>query len=594
MDHPKLSTLSLRRSMTDAFQGYDNSAVISEKCFSDMKNLSLREYPALSSRKKRGKIGQGTDIKAVLLKGENLCYINGTSLFFGGSVVSGITLTSETPKQMVSMGAYIVIFPDAVYFNTENPSDYGSLNSSYVKPSSAGCTVTVSRQDGSDYENLITDSKEPNSPAVGDYWVDTSATPSVLRMYTYEKQWADVPVSYCTISASGIGSGFEAGDGITLRASADMGGLLRPDGDGYAISAVITAATADSITLQGILNSAQISYAASSGFTLSAERRVPDMDYVIECGNRLWGCKYGIDSVSGETYNEIYASALGDPKNWRVYQGTAADSYTVSLGTDGVFTGAIAYQSRPVFFKENYIHTVYGDYPSNFALNTATTKGIQKGSWKSAAIVGGVLYYKSPSDICAYDGSLPVTVSAQFGENSYKTASAGACGNLYYVSMADKNGDYSMFVYDTVKGMWTKEDSVQAICFSGNSGELYFADSNNGIYAVNGSVGTAESDIDWSFTTGNIGYENPDGKRMCRLTLNMYLEQNCKAYAKIQYDSSGIWHDIAVISGNGKTKITDAVIIPAPCGHFSISVSGTGDMRLVSITKSVLYGGVRK
>ena len=41
-------------------------------------------------------------------------------------------------------------------------------------------------------------------------------------------------------------------------------------------------------------------------------------------------------------------------------------------------------------------------------------RGVQKGSWRSLCVVNEVLYYKGRTEICAYDGSVPVAVSAPF------------------------------------------------------------------------------------------------------------------------------------------------------------------------------------
>ena len=72
----------------------------------------------------------------------------------------------------------------------------------------------------------------------------------------------------------------------------------------------------------------------------SPRRSVPEMDFVIESGNRLWGCKYGV--VDGKAVNEIYASKLGDFKNWNCYAGRSTDSYVATRGSDGPFTGVHA------------------------------------------------------------------------------------------------------------------------------------------------------------------------------------------------------------------------------------------------------------
>ena len=41
---------------------------------------------------------------------------------------------------------------------------------------------------------------------------------------------------------------------------------------------------------------------------------------------------------SGEAVNEIYASKLGDFRNWRCFEGLSTDSYAAARGSDGAFT----------------------------------------------------------------------------------------------------------------------------------------------------------------------------------------------------------------------------------------------------------------
>ena len=50
--------------------------------------------------------------------------------------------------------------------------------------------------------------------------------------------------------------------------------------------------------------------------TVSMERRVPELDFVTECDNRVWGCN--------SKENVIYGCKLGDPTNWFSYRGIAA------------------------------------------------------------------------------------------------------------------------------------------------------------------------------------------------------------------------------------------------------------------------------
>ena len=585
MNYPQMNEITVKRSMVNTFSGYDHNLVTTDKAFYDMANLSSDVYPAISTREKRSTVKQLSDARGLISK-DALCYIDGSKVYYNHLEVNGISLNNELPKQMVSMGAYVVIFPDAVYFNTKKLSDHGYLGHK-IDMQNVTVSATNSRQDGTEYENLAVGETAPVTPSVGDYWIDTSQAPSVLKLFTYEEIWSDVPTSYVTIRADGIDEGFSKGDSVTITASSDFGGLLPMDNNGaYTNTFVIQALHENSITVMGNMTSAQINTQAD----IRLERIIPKMDYVIEAQNRLWGCYYGIGD-DGEVVNEIYASALGDPKNWRVYQGTAADSYAVSLGTDGVFTGAVAYQNKPVFFKENYIHTIYGDYPSNYTLNTTTTNGIQNGSWRSAAIVSGVLYYKSPTAVCAYDGSLPQSVSSPLGDIPYYNGVAGANGSKLYISLEDKDGVAHLFTYDTAKGIWCKEDNVRPVQFAGDSNELYFIDKQNRIMAVNGREGTIEKKLGWSLTTNMQGFEDSDGKRLRKLKLNMLMDEASEATLEAMYDSNGEWREIATIEGAGRTKCTSVIFIPQLCDHFQLRLRGSGYMHLVSITKSVAYGG---
>lgn len=596
MNYPQLSTQTIKRTMINTFAGYDHRLVTSDTTFYDMQNMCTGLYPAISTRPKRAKVSTLTDARGLIAK-DALCWIDGNALYYNGNKITGITLNSSTPKQMVSMGAYLVIFPDAVYVNTKDLNEYGSLGASYELPADNIVTVTVSRQDGTEYENLLVSNTPPENAAVGDYWIDTSEIPSVLKMYTYEEIWADVPVSYCTVKATGIGAGFKSGDGLTVTASKNLGGALPFGAEGnYSATLVMSAVTDDTLTFAGIMNTAQVVYNAGD-ITLKAERRIPKMDYVVESQNRLWGCYYGLDD-EGKTLNEIYASALGDPKNWQIFQGTAADSYIVSLGSDGVFTGAASYQNRPVFFKEQCIHTVYGDYPANYTMNTANVRGVQKGSWRSVANIGGVLYYKSPTDICAYDGSIPVSISAQLGDDNavFSHAVAGANGTLLYIALRSGNTD-TMYVYDTQRGIWSKEDEVTPIAFASDSSGLYYITQTalmRTVYTQTAGGTPEQEDIAWSLTTGIHGFENPDGKRLRQLKLNMLAEEDTACELEVMYDSSGEWLKIADCYGSGLTKCTSVIFIPQLCDHFQLRLSGYGYMHLVSVTKSVLYGGEKR
>lgn len=130
-------------------------------------------------------------------------------------------------------------------------------------------------------------------------------------------------------------------------------------------------------------------------------REMPVMDFLVEYENRLWGCR-------GST---IYASKLGDFRNWNVFQGLATDSYAVDVGSPGDFTGIIKTHSMLTFSKIDCIHKLYGNKPSNFEITQAIPcNGVNFNCHKSIVTIEGVAYYVSKSSVMRYAGGLPEPV----------------------------------------------------------------------------------------------------------------------------------------------------------------------------------------
>jgi hypothetical protein len=342
------------------------------------------------------------------------------------------------------------------------------------------------------------------------------------------------------------------------------------------------------IIVTGILDKTATQTLTESAY-ISIKRQMPIMDFIIESGNRLWGCRYGT-ALNGEVVNEIYASKLGDFKNWNTFAGISTDSYVASVGTDGQFTGAITHLGYPLFFKENCMHKVYGNYPANYQIQTTACRGVQKGCQKSLAIVNEVLYYKSRSSICAYDGSLPVEISSALGEEVYSDAVAGVLRNKYYISMKDVSNEYHLFVYDTQKGMWHREDNTQADEFCNCDGELYYIDHDtNRIKTVRGTGVRDTKPVEWEAITGIIGTESPDKKYLSRIVIRGSLEIGTTLHLQAMYDSSGTWEQVFSMAVSS-LKAFAIPIRPKRCDHLRLRFIGKGEAKIFSITKTFEQG----
>ena len=585
---PELTEGVQTRSMIEQFGGYNHNLRINEGEWYDDLNLTSDYFPMFACRKPRTVVKANIAQPLGLIAKDSLAWIDGPTLYFNGLPVNGLVLSTreeDMPKQMVSMGAYICIFPDGVYFNTKDSTDYGSMGASFSSGDGARVTYTPCRADGSEFNATVSDT-EPSGPVNGAYWVDTSSEPHVLKQYSASSAaWVEIATTYVRIGVTGIGKQFAQYDGVTLSgiaydgANADVGVQLAD----LNTDSILYDVGDDYVIVTGILDAA---YTQTSGSVI-VERKVPRMDYVCESNNRLWGCYYGM-SENG-TLNEIYACKLGDFRNWHCFMGLSTDSYMVSVGTDGPFTGAIAHLGYPLFFKENFIHKIYGSYPGNYQMQTTACRGVQKGSWRSLAIVNEMLYYKSRQDVCAYDGSLPSGVSEQLGNDNYYTeAVAGAFDGKYYVCMKT-GGEERMFVYDTMRGVWHRETAVPAVGFAAMDDSLCVL-AGSVILDLNGATGDVyEQQLEWMATSGLIGYEMIDQKYVSRFNIRMRMAQGSQCSLYIQYDSDGVWRHQGTIVQSGTDSFVMPVI-PRRCDHFMIRLVGNGDAKIYSIAKIVEQG----
>lgn len=582
MLYPTLKELNTSREMVDVFKGYNHNLRIGEGEFFDMKNLSSDSYPVLSPRPKRGIYATPTAPQGMVAK-DALCYVDGSDFVINEYRVSmGLT---DTPKTLISMGAYVIIMPDKKYINTENYSDCGDIEAEVTTTSTV--TFDLCKVDGTGYENVeegdtapkITDEMR-NGTATIPLWIDTSSVPNQLKQYSLTTDmWSAIATTYIKISATGIGQPFSVNDGVTIS------GVTDSKLSDLNASMVIWAKGEHYIVVTGIIDKA-----TPQDTPITVARRMPNMDFIIESENRLWGCRYGL-ALNGEIVNEIYASKLGDFKNWNCFMGISTDSYAASVGTDGQFTGAITHLGYPIFFKENYMHKVYGNYPANYQIQTTTCRGVQKGCNRSLAIVNEVLYYKARSGVCAYDGSLPMEISSALGDVAYNDAVAGALGNKYYISMCDASEGWNLFVYDTLKGMWHREDDTQAMAFCNCRGDLYYIDyADKQIKTVRGTQGVAEhGPIEWEAVTGIIGTDSPDKKYISRMDVRMSLVVGASASFFVEYDSSGEWEHLFSMDGI-KLRSFAVPIRPQRCDHLRLRIIGSGEAKIFSICKTIEQG----
>ena len=578
---PQISSSNTSREFIDVFSGYDHNLKIGAGEFFDTKNLTNDLYPLLATRKKRGLVSTLTAGQGMIEK-DALAYIDNGTLYFNG-VATGVTGLSSGDKQLVGMGAYICIFPDKVYFNTQNNSDFGSMETHYanaLEGNTASVNYQACKSDGTLYSQRTVSTTEPENPSNGDVWVDSSS--GIFYEYSsVQVTWVEIMTVYTKITFTTMGQlDVNDYDGVTIS------GCPVEDLNGEKIIYAHGGSPTeyDWVVVVGLL---QDDLPGVTG-RVTIDRNVPTMDFVCEAQNRLWGCFYGNDGT--QNLNEIYCCALGDFKNWRQYLGIATDSWTASIGSDGAWTGAVNYMGYPTFFKENCIHRVAISAEGAHQLIETECRGVQAGSDKSLQIVGETLFYKSRTDVCAWQGGFPQGVSDALGDVKYYDAVAGSFGSKYYISMRDANSNWHLFVFDSAKNLWIREDDLHAKCFAAVDDELYCISSEiqtlttvTKLLALNGTVGTAESAIEWKAESGLQYYQFPDMKYVSRYNFRMRCSGTVKLY--IEYDSSGTWIESGQISAMSAFDTITIPVKPRRCDHLRFKLEGTGEMRLYSIAR---------
>ena len=584
MKYPQLTQPATSRTTVEVFSGYNHNARISDGEFYDMRNLTSDYAPVLAPRKTRGLFLDSGNVQGMIAK-DSLCYIDGSCFVMNAYRVDmGLSTEEEDcPKQLISMGAYVIILPDKKYINTANLTDWGNIDAEVT--TTAAVTFTPCMQDGTPLSPNYIQPTEPDNPENMALWMDTSSTPHSLKQWSESAgMWSSIATTYVRIQCPGIGKAFSQYDGITITIpdglTADTAAQLKELNG----SAIVYAKDDDFIAVVGILDEE-----TTIEEHITVSRKMPVMDFVIENDNRLWGCRYGVNS-KGEVVNELYACKLGDFKNWNCYMGISTDSYAVSLGSDGQFTGAITHAGYPIFFKEHCMHKVYGQIPANFQVQTTVCRGVQKGCSQSLAIVNEILYYKSQHAICAYDGSLPAEISYSLGDVQYCNAVAGAHGNKYYVSMQNAtSGEWDFLVYDTAKGMWHKEDNLQAAQLCSCRDELYCSLPDGKIITILGSGEAYEENVAWMAQTGIINASLPERQYLQRISIRMILEPGSQVSILVQYDSCGEWENLGNMVGSNLRSFTFPVR-PRRCDHLRLRIEGVGKAMIFAITKTISGG----
>ena len=489
-----------------SFNGINYSEAHADGDFSESKNVSTAKYPCVSPRFGRAEAGTYAEPTSLHTK-DGLMVIDGTSAIYNGEVVGTVTAGR---KQMATVGNYIIIFPDKMYYNVED-KEFASM--------------------------------EPVVVAEGLVFTDT------------------------TITTTGEAFPFRVGDAITIS-----GCSVHPENNKTLEQAII---------IRGVEGNVLTFY--ENSFTAGTEtgavtlkRDVPDLDFLCESNYRLWGT-HG---------NTIYSSKFMDPLNFNSFDASVADSYAISVGSDGEFTGCVPFSSHICFFKENTLHKLYGSKPSNFQIVTSQVYGVQEGSERSICCINETLFYKGVSGIYAYTGGVPELVSSKFGIRKFSEACAATDGTRYYISMKEGNV-WHVFVYDVTRNMWVHEDNTHCVDMTFHDGYVYFLTADGQLLKVDANAD--KSDIEWSVTFCPFNEVVNERKGYSKFHMRLELSAGSSLKVELKRNVDDEWKQIYTTQ-NERARTVSIPVIPARCDSVEIRVSGKGECLLRTFVREFFTG----
>ncbi|MBQ1252017.1 MAG: hypothetical protein IIY02_03790, partial [Firmicutes bacterium] len=477
-----------------------------------------------------------------------------------------VTTVADSEKTFAVMGERLIVFPDKICFHFAALDVFDSVEA---------------------LEAAVT------APTYGDIYAVGTALPRDLCYWNgsewqfLEKECTSLEATYrgeATFLAEGEIYGEKATANTVRVVGTNLKKLFDP-GDGIVIrgcgeaknnvSAIIREVGEDTLRFYEDTFLAEEDVAEED---VTIAREVPDMDHICAVNNRLWGCK-------GDT---VYCSKLGDPYNFNVFDSLSTDSYSVESGSAGEFTACCGYLGYPHFFKEDRVFKVYGTKPADYSLVTSVTSGVAKNSHKSLAVVGENLFYLSPFGVMCYGGGVPVSVHDGIGCRCFDGV-GGGFGEKYYLKAREENGRESLFVYDTSRGMWHREDGGGFTDFRREKGNFCGVTDEGDVYCLVGDAEGESEKVSWYARFGRFIQNSPDKKTVSKVLLRLEMDKDAEARVYIACDG-GEEHPMGPILSGAALGTRILPIVPARCDHFRLTIRGKGGCRIHGITVEYTLG----
>ena len=625
-------TPQIYKNFQTVFGGYNHTSSCGEGEIYDMKNIGHEEFPVLTPRRGRntapafdnGRIFPAyseTEIVRPKIRGiysfddayvieQPTCVVDGKLMVFGNSHFKLIKKDLTEDEAPDEDNIYVVAESGTLVYDPTSINKYITFESSRRIGSNPNCFRKIDKMVAG------TDKLVKSSLYTGQTWavVKTIASSLCDVAFSYDfyifngTEWELLPdrdaINYNIKNAEfkdGIYYGEDA-EANTLYSADSLFGSGVQVGDSLKITGCVKQPLNNkTVVVKGVSESGHKLSFYENTFTLIdgetvtedsifIERDAPWLRYLCTCNNRVFGCK-------GDT---IYASKLGDPYNWNVFEGISTDSYSVDVGSPGDFTACCAYGGDVLFFKEERIYKLmYTDNsPENWSLVEIETYGVKAGCENSLAVADSCLFYYSPKGMMRYTGSLPMSINEAFGEQEFVNAVAGSDGKDYYVCLTDKAGESALFVYDTTHFLWFKHDDVKITSFAYHKGDLTaLVEKENGdteVMRIGQKIAEVPIEGEWLDMESTIEFSdamNDTTNKKLKLNISVTAEVAPKSELRFYVScDGGSYEFLGKIEGKSNKQTHKFSFVPTRCDYYRLKVEGKGMWKIYAISNGYTPG----
>lgn len=321
---------------------------------------------------------------------------------------------------------------------------------------------------------------------------------------------------------------------------------------------------ADVLTIEASGAWEEFDWYSAAGDTLTFASTDPHFYDVVAWKKRLWGYQ---GNVMYGTAADIFDN-LG-AVDWNRGDNTNMEAIAQPLWQGGNITGLAALVGGLVYFKEDCITVVQGNYPAIMSSHTVPCRGLPPENRSSVAVANEYVYYLSTDGVYRYAEGLPRRISGDVKITG--TDAVGASdGNKYWLSLKEKNGEYTLYVYDINRGIWHKEDSVHATSFAVINGEMHMAVGSE-IY----NLSAQGEDVEWMC---ELWYDEGTHRKKRYKEFNIRGDVGmCELYLKAD---DGEWQMKKAVEGKLLLKLP-----PFECRELGIMLKGNGKCEIKSMDR---------